>query len=206
MASKPGRKMINWDKDDFSRFLKMVAFVVYHYDGEHSVSRHFRRFCWILPQLSQRVLGRVVTYDDVVEHFRTTQTREVSENAIFQRGDKTQRYQEFNSMQHLVVGAYHDLKGLSLEDGPEIDTVRDFTNDQLAWAVKRYGNGCYWCKAPFSDMVGKVADHYVPHSKGGRTTKENCRPSCPTCNASKSDMMPDEFVAKRMALAARCRK
>lgn len=58
------------------------------------------------------------------------------------------------------------------------------------WIVWMRFQSCHYCgKKP----AGTI-DHKIPKSKGGRTTQENCVPSCPECNGLKKDMSYGRFV------------
>ena len=53
---------------------------------------------------------------------------------------------------------------------------------------------CTYCGKPSEHM-----DHFVPKSKGGRSTSENLVPACAKCNIEKSDMNPVDWE-RRLAL------
>ncbi len=57
---------------------------------------------------------------------------------------------------------------------------------------------CAYCGTKLDPKPGKPnsyeADHYVPYSKGGQSTDSNCVPSCRSCNRSKGDKMPGEWM------------
>lgn len=55
--------------------------------------------------------------------------------------------------------------------------------------VNMYGNQCVYCGDLFTHI-----DHYIPLSRGGSHTLENVRPSCETCNLTKSNKLPDDFL------------
>jgi 5-methylcytosine-specific restriction endonuclease McrA len=55
---------------------------------------------------------------------------------------------------------------------------------------------CYWCD---HELNGKFEiDHIIPLSKGGGHTENNVALSCGSCNASKHDLMPIEFLTLRL--------
>lgn len=55
---------------------------------------------------------------------------------------------------------------------------------------------CYYC---LSELGGCYElDHFVPLRRGGRNTKENIVIACPSCNSSKGDKPPEEFIASRV--------
>lgn len=55
--------------------------------------------------------------------------------------------------------------------------------DVLEW----WGHDCWLCGIPLPK--GWHEDHVIPLSKGGSDLLENCRPSCPPCNLSKSNKL-----------------
>jgi 5-methylcytosine-specific restriction endonuclease McrA len=55
-----------------------------------------------------------------------------------------------------------------------------------AWAA--YDDRCWMCGAPAT-----CTDHFIPISRGGSDDKENLRPACTPCNASKGARLPDEL-------------
>jgi 5-methylcytosine-specific restriction endonuclease McrA len=64
--------------------------------------------------------------------------------------------------------------------------VNDFTHSDI---VEKYGNECVYCGGAFEHI-----DHYVPLSKGGEHTLDNVRPSCRSCNLTKNNKMPEDFL------------
>lgn len=57
---------------------------------------------------------------------------------------------------------------------------------------KRQKGRCYWC----STKVGKSyhADHIVPLSRGGSNRPENIVIACPSCNTSRQNKLPHEWI------------
>lgn len=55
------------------------------------------------------------------------------------------------------------------------------------------GLACIYCGA-----AAEHADHYIPLSRGGLHCKDNIVPACKSCNLSKNNQMPDEWLAKAM--------
>jgi len=68
----------------------------------------------------------------------------------------------------------------------------DATLTLLEWleTVKDFDGQCYCCGKPFQAL-----DHYIPLSKGGGTTAQNCLPICNRCNSIKGAYLPDELLA-----------
>lgn len=52
---------------------------------------------------------------------------------------------------------------------------------------------CFYCKKEL-EMWERQADHYIPISRGGKHIAENLVICCGSCNASKGNKMPDEFM------------
>lgn len=59
--------------------------------------------------------------------------------------------------------------------------------------IAKYGNTCYLCNKPISEMKQITFDHWEPLSKGGSDTLDNYRLAHEGCNRLKGSMMPDEF-------------
>lgn len=62
-----------------------------------------------------------------------------------------------------------------------------FTAEQLNSRLEYYGHKCWMCQGPYEAL-----DHVKPLSKGGFHVLSNLRPSCRSCNSSKSDKWPLE--------------
>lgn len=59
--------------------------------------------------------------------------------------------------------------------------VTPYTQAQLVERMQACGNKCWMCGGPFEEV-----DHVKPLSKGGKDCLSNLRPSCRSCNRSKS--------------------
>jgi hypothetical protein len=66
-----------------------------------------------------------------------------------------------------------------------------YTAADIALQLKSQKGLCWWCDKP----VGKDyhVDHRIPLSKGGNNDPRNLCVSCPRCNLSKSDKLPQEW-------------
>jgi len=42
------------------------------------------------------------------------------------------------------------------------------------------------------------ADHYIPLAKGGSNRRENIVCSCASCNLSKNDKLPEDFIGRTL--------
>lgn len=51
---------------------------------------------------------------------------------------------------------------------------------------------CHYCGSSLVD--GFHVDHVIPISRGGSNSPENLVLTCPTCNLSKNDRLPDEWI------------
>tara|TARA_R110000868_G_scaffold342963_1_gene603953 strand:- start:315 stop:1043 length:729 start_codon:yes stop_codon:yes gene_type:complete len=69
--------------------------------------------------------------------------------------------------------------------------VGTHTGDDIIDIVKQQNNLCFWCKTELKSMH---IDHCLPLSKGGSNYKTNLVASCPSCNMSKRDKMPEDFI------------
>ena len=59
------------------------------------------------------------------------------------------------------------------------------TLEQWIVTLDLFNWSCAYCGGDFEAM-----DHFIPESAGGGTTRENCRPSCQSCNAQKGNIDP----------------
>lgn len=76
------------------------------------------------------------------------------------------------------------------------ETIRTGNTEQdnltmLAWfdTLRYYGFRCVYCAEVYTDL-----DHYIPFSRGGATSVDNCVPACGECNSSKHATMPRDFL------------
>lgn len=59
---------------------------------------------------------------------------------------------------------------------------------------------CTWCPGMTPLAVNeRTVDHVIPLAQGGKHCVSNFVYACRSCNSSKSDMLPDEFVEKMLA-------
>lgn len=57
-------------------------------------------------------------------------------------------------------------------------------------ALKDFKGLCAYCRKEY----GSVLEHFIPVSKGGGTTVDNCVPACASCNSSKGSRHPDDIT------------
>lgn len=61
------------------------------------------------------------------------------------------------------------------------------TIDEWMDTLEFFDNKCGYCGGPY-----EVLEHFIPLSCGGGTTKDNCVPSCVSCNSWKSNRDPSD--------------
>ena len=69
--------------------------------------------------------------------------------------------------------------------------LNDFTDGQFPAILKRYGYICVWCGLSSNSLE---QDHVIPLSRGGPHTASNIVPACRSCNASRNNKMPWEWL------------
>lgn len=63
------------------------------------------------------------------------------------------------------------------------------TPEQWAGRLEVLGRRCFYCGGPYETI-----DHTIPISRGGSKWPANLRPACFSCNASKGNKKPNEWV------------
>lgn len=81
-----------------------------------------------------------------------------------------------------------------------LDSKRDFTENDRYYAWEKQGGMCTLTRKTIpADEIYNTdmwhADHIVPHSKGGKTLKENCQLVCKIANLKKGAKMPELMAA-----------
>jgi 5-methylcytosine-specific restriction endonuclease McrA len=61
---------------------------------------------------------------------------------------------------------------------------------------------CLYC-GKVLDKYCITIDHYIPTSKGGTDSLDNCLAACKDCNNEKSDLMPLNFILARLSKGKR---
>lgn len=88
-----------------------------------------------------------------------------------------------------------DAEGMG-KDRQEAKTKRKKFSVKDRMDVYRKTEGhCYLC-GEFVDFDSFEVEHNIPISKGGTNDLDNLYCSCPTCNAIKRDIYPQEFMEK----------
>lgn len=68
-------------------------------------------------------------------------------------------------------------------------TIVKFSHKDYLLRMEVFGNKCYYCDGPFEHL-----DHAIALSKGGYHCLANFRPSCESCNLSKSSKSYKEWI------------
>lgn len=72
-------------------------------------------------------------------------------------------------------------------------TGRSYRRRALAhWRASGIALECTYCQGPFEHV-----DHIIPTSRGGTDDLSNLTPACTSCNTSKGDRLPEEWLALR---------
>jgi len=64
-------------------------------------------------------------------------------------------------------------------------------------AVLERDKKCVYCQTPLSIYTATL-DHLIPKGKGGTDDLSNLVLACKTCNNQKSDLLPLEFILKKL--------
>lgn len=78
----------------------------------------------------------------------------------------------------------------------EQEILRDI---KRRWAIQ-CSNGelfCFLCGKQIKPEDKYNADHWIPRALGGKTTEENLKPACVSCNSKKGCIPPNEFLLHR---------
>jgi len=152
----------------------------------------WKRFDILFPKVLELTTEDTgVSFQMLRDHVWETQGKKITPNKLAQRGDKTQRYAEFNALKEQVIQAYEICCGLhsSLPD-------TDFTSVQILKAARRQGGKCFVCEAKLGVRNRPCGDHIIARSSGGRNTDENCAAICHNCNTRKGAMTLARYMAK----------
>lgn len=189
------RTKINWTDNPEMQLLVAIAWYFVVHDGVTGKRELYRKSVEVLPEVSLHVLGGTVTMDHCHGIVKGQGSNLLlTADKLRQRADKAQRpgYEEGSEFLKACVLDY-----FAPEPEEGIDKRSSFSDQQLLQSIKEHGSWCHWCKAPFSEHLWPVGDHYWPRSKGGKTDVENCRPACVWCNNDKGDMPPELYAQKR---------
>lgn len=84
-----------------------------------------------------------------------------------------------------AISQYALLKNTLLAKRAPLDPRRRFTDAQRRDIYARDAGICFYCGTWCASDAWQ-ADHVLPHSRGGRTTRLNGVVACPSCNNAKS--------------------
>jgi 5-methylcytosine-specific restriction endonuclease McrA len=178
---------LRWNTDELA-CLKMLAYCLRKYEaGCRSPYVLWQRTNALCPQVMQAVLNRETTFEQIRRETYARTGIKITPNRLYQRADKTGRYQEFNLYLACVEAAYRAVTC-------QVEPVqpRTFTDEQLWAALRRQGGRCFYCGCDCSGG-GVVGDHIVAVANHGKTVDFNCAASCVRCNEEKGAMSPFEY-------------
>lgn len=75
-----------------------------------------------------------------------------------------------------------------------IEATGDHTEKDIQQQYESQKGKCWWCGCDIGNEFH--VDHLVPLSRGGSNAPENLVISCPTCNLSKGNKMPHEWIGR----------
>jgi len=89
----------------------------------------------------------------------------------------------------------------------ELSVAIDFSPEDHRYMLDYFGHRCAVCGRTADLFTVLSVDHWMPISKGGGTTRDNLVPLCHTkqgcsngvvsCNGSKNNKLPDDWLAER---------
>lgn len=68
------------------------------------------------------------------------------------------------------------------------------TGADIALLFKAQGGNCWWCGKPLPDNYH--VDHVIALNRGGTNDAKNLCLACPSCNCSKKDKLPSEWIGR----------
>ena len=72
--------------------------------------------------------------------------------------------------------------------------IGEYTRHDINRQLESQMGRCWWCGAQCKKQYH--IDHLIPLDRGGHNNPSNIVISCPHCNLSKSDKLPDEFCGR----------
>jgi 5-methylcytosine-specific restriction endonuclease McrA len=75
-----------------------------------------------------------------------------------------------------------------------MNATGSFSEDDVRFIHDYQDGRCFYCLEPVGD--GFHRDHFVPLAKGGTNDWTNIVVSCPSCNFSKKDKLPEDYLAE----------
>ena len=69
-----------------------------------------------------------------------------------------------------------------------------YTRKDIATLFDAFDGRCCWCFCP---LIVYHVDHIIPLSKGGSNEPSNIALACPSCNLSKHDRLPNDWLWRK---------
>ncbi len=73
-------------------------------------------------------------------------------------------------------------------------SVEHYAPKDIKRQLKTQNHKCWWCLKTFDDIYH--IDHRIPLSRGGSNGAGNIVIACPSCNLSKSNKLPSEWIGR----------
>lgn len=92
------------------------------------------------------------------------------------------------------------MKKINLRENTMSRKERELMRDiKRRWAVKCETGElfCFLCGKKIDSMKQCNIDHWIPRALGGKSTEENLKPACVSCNSRKGCISPEEFELHR---------
>lgn len=184
------RRYIYWNTNELA-CLKMLSYILRKYEAEcRNKYMLWRRVEELCPKILLVALGRATTFKEVRSATLAQTGLQITPDRLYQRSDKTGRYEEFNAYLTAIEAAYFSIVGGGIPSKSDTSR-RTFTDAQVKSALERQNGRCYFRGCDCSD--GVVGDHLIPFSQNGLTVDWNCVASCVRCNEEKGSMSSFEF-------------
>jgi 5-methylcytosine-specific restriction endonuclease McrA len=155
------------------------------YKDDHRVQRSESAKRYHLARKEEINAARKLYYQDHKDEYRErhAQYYQANCNEILANN---KRYSQTQAGRASSVARSHKRRAR------ERDIPGSFTPQEFAEQVKRQKNKCYWCHKRLTEVQ---ADHVIPVSRPGATNYiSNIVAACPTCNKSRSNKLPHEWI------------
>lgn len=182
-----------WTHSAVGRLAKALAWFIHHELKVRTKVGIRTQFDLLFPYYTEKILEDRHTTEQFLDLISRTQPSvdlSTFNNRLLQRGDKAQRNSEHSAFTSMMRAVYDTRSSITVVK----DRTRSFPKHVWTKALKLYGNQCFYCKNILTKLTGQVPDHRIPHSLGGKSDLENCRPSCVHCNLRKGSMSEDDFI------------
>jgi hypothetical protein len=149
MGSKPGRTLINWEKDNKLSFLKALAGNIRVKEGVRNPEALWNRVAELCFSKSIEILGFSTTLEKIVEHVKQRYGTELTSHKLAQRADKFERYEEVNEKGKKLARTWTTKKNprtpitaveKAAEQGISLSTLYSRANRNLVSGTVRVGN------------------------------------------------------------------